>query len=40
MNDIALTVGSANGSALALIRAIKKEIACKAYVLSTNKETI
>lgn len=39
MTDIVITVGSAYGSALALIRAIKKEIACKAYVLCTNKQT-
>lgn len=39
MKDIVILVGSANGSALALIRAIKKEVACKAYVLCTNKRT-
>lgn len=39
MNDIVITVGSANGSALALIRAIKEEIDCKAYVLCTTKQT-
>lgn len=39
MKDVVITVGSANGSALALIRAIKKKIACKAYVLCTNQRT-
>ena len=37
MNDIVITVGSAIGSALELVRSIKKEIACKAYILCTNQ---
>lgn len=39
MKNIIILVGSANGSALALIQAIKKEAACKTYVLCTNKRT-
>lgn len=39
MKDIVITVGSAKGSALALIRAIKKEIICDAYVLCTDPKT-
>jgi hypothetical protein len=37
MNDIVITVGSAIGSPLELVRSIKKEIACKAYILCTNQ---
>lgn len=38
MNDIVITVGSAIGSPLELVRSIKKEIDCKAYILCTNQK--
>lgn len=37
VKDIIVLVGSATGSALALIRSIKKEVDCKAYILCTNQ---
>src|SRR5690625_458341 len=39
MRDIVISVGSALGSPLALIRSIKKEVNCRAYILCTNKKT-
>ena len=36
VKDIIVLVGSATGSALALIRSIKKEVDCKAFALCTN----
>lgn len=39
MRDIVITIGSAQGSALALARSIKKEITCKAYALCTDLRT-
>ena len=37
VKDIIVLVGSATGSALALIRSIKKEVDCKAFILCTNQ---
>lgn len=39
MKDIVITVGTAIGSVLELVRSIKKEVDCKAFVLCTNYKT-
>ncbi len=39
VKDIIVLVGSATGSALALIRSIKKEVDCKVFVLCTDYKT-
>jgi len=40
MKDIVIIAGSAVGSVLALARAIKKTVNCKAYVLGTNPQAL
>lgn len=39
MKDIVITTGTAIGSALELVRSIKKELDCKAFVLCTDYKT-